>query len=157
MFANLRSWLFAALLVGLTCISLLAQNATQPSPPPPQNGPGSTPPAGQRRTLESAGEIRWFTQQLNLTPEQRDKLRPILTDEGDQLSAVRLDEHLPMDQKRAKFQEIREAFRPKIEAILTPEQKEKWAKMRELAQQRREERMKNADPDAAPNASASPK
>ena len=157
MFANLRLWLFVALLVGMACVPLLAQDATQPAPPPGQKNAGSPPQPGQRRTLESAGEIRWFSQQLNLSPEQREKLRPILTDEGDQLSAVRLDEHLPMDQKRAKTQEIREAFRPKIEAILTPEQKEKWDKMREAMQQRREERMKNADPNAAPNTAAPPK
>jgi periplasmic protein CpxP/Spy len=88
---------------------------------------------GLRRTLEGQAELRRLTTQLGLTADQREKLRPIVTDEGDQLSAVRLDEHLPPDQKKAKAQGIRESFRPKIEAILTPEQQEKWKKMQESA------------------------
>jgi Spy/CpxP family protein refolding chaperone len=98
------------------------------SPPPPTSGQ-SAAPMGMRRSIEGGAELRYLTQQLSLTPDQREKLRPILTDQGDQLSVVRLDEHLPPDQKRAKTLEIREAFRPKIAAVLTPEQLEKWKKM----------------------------
>jgi hypothetical protein len=35
---------------------------------------------------------------------------------------------MPPDQKKAKAQEIRETFRPKIAALLTAEQQEKWKK-----------------------------
>jgi len=87
-----------------------------------------------RGSIEGGAELRYLTQQLSLTPDQREKLRPILTDQGDQLSVVRLDEHLPPDQKRAKTLEIREAFRPKIAAVLTPEQLEKWKKMQAPSQ-----------------------
>jgi Spy/CpxP family protein refolding chaperone len=71
---------------------------------------------------------------LNLTTEQREKLRPIVNDEGEQLSAVRLDEHVAPEQKRAKLLEIRESFRPKIAEVLTPEQQEKWKKMEDASQ-----------------------
>jgi Spy/CpxP family protein refolding chaperone len=72
-----------------------------------------------------------LSQQLNLTPEQREKLRPIVTEEGEQLHDLRIDEHLPPDAKRAKVAEVREKFAPKIAAELTPEQQEKFKKLQE--------------------------
>jgi len=79
--------------------------------------------------MEALSELRMLTQQLNLTPEQREKLRPIVTDEGEQMHVVRIDERMNPDQKRAKVIEIRQAFNPKIAAELTPEQQEKWKKL----------------------------
>jgi hypothetical protein len=38
-----------------------------------------------RRTLEGGGELGNLSLQLNLTPEQREQLRPILDEEGQQL------------------------------------------------------------------------
>jgi len=83
------------------------------------------------RSLEALSELRMLSQQLNLTPEQREKLRPIVTEEGEQLHDLRIDEHLPPDVKRAKVAEVREKFGPKIAAELTPEQQEKFKKLQE--------------------------
>jgi Spy/CpxP family protein refolding chaperone len=81
--------------------------------------------------MEALSELRMLTQNLNLTNDQREKLRPIVTDEGEQLHVVRIDERMTPDQKRSKVIEIREAFAPKISAELTPEQQEKWKKLQE--------------------------
>src|SRR5215470_11323541 len=110
-------WKAGVLLLASTSFCL-GQNAPQSAPPP----------SGPRRTLEGLAELRRLTTALGLNPDQREKLRPIVTDEGDQLSAVRLNEHLTPDEKKAKSQEIRESFSSKISAILTPEQQEKWKK-----------------------------
>lgn len=91
---------------------------------PPSNG---TP----RRSMEALSELRMLSQQLNLTADQREKLRPIVTEEGEQLHDLRIDEHLAPDVKRAKMIEVREKFAPKIAAELTPEQQEKYKKMEE--------------------------
>ncbi|MGC2185039.1 MAG: hypothetical protein WA637_17310, partial [Terriglobales bacterium] len=94
---------------------------------------------------------RWLTQQLKLTPEQHEKLRPIVVDEGEQLHTVRLDERLPPDQKRTKMLEIRRAFAPKIAAQLSPEQQEQWKKMQENFEGKRPEGGKEtATPPASP-------
>jgi periplasmic protein CpxP/Spy len=82
-----------------------------------------------RRSLEALSELRMLTQQLNLTPDQREKLRPIVTEEGEQLHDLRIDEHLPPDAKRTKMVEVREKFAPKIAAELTPEQQAKFRKL----------------------------
>lgn len=122
------------------CVWVFSQ-ATNPESAPPQSPPASNSQNGPhapanppRRTLEAQAELRRIALALNLTPEQREKLRPIVNHEGEQLSAVRLDERMTPEQKRAKGLEIRESFRPKIAEVLTPEQQEKWKKMEEASQ-----------------------
>lgn len=111
----------------------LGQNPPSSTATPPSQA-ASHAATGPRRTLEGQAELRRLTVALGLSPDQREKLRPIVTDEGDQLSAVRLDEHLTPEKKKAKAQEIRDSFNPKITAILTPEQQEKWKKLQDPAQ-----------------------
>jgi Spy/CpxP family protein refolding chaperone len=116
-------WLSAIVLAAVFAVGQLHAQlgvAAQPS----SNG---TP----HRSLEALSELRMLTQQLNLTPEQREKLRPIVTEEGEQLHDLRIDEHLPPDVKRTKVAEVREKFGPKIIAELTPEQQEKFKKLQE--------------------------
>jgi hypothetical protein len=98
---------------------------------------------GPHRAVEAQGELRMLTQQLSLTPEQREKLRPIITEEGEQLRLVRLEEHLTPDQKRQKSLEVRESFQPKIAAVMTPGQQEKFKKMQEAYQGKRPEGAEN--------------
>jgi Spy/CpxP family protein refolding chaperone len=139
-----QSWILAIALAG-SCLFAYGQ------------GPGPTPmPApgqqsiGPHRTMEALGEMRSLTQQLAVTPEQREKLRPIVNEEGEQLRVTRLDEHLTPDQKRQKSLEIRAAFQPKIAALLTPEQQEKFKKMQEAYQGKRPEGTKSGEPATAP-------
>jgi len=147
-----KLWIGAlARVVVCGCLSVAAQDAApQSAPPSTPNGGSGHPAGGGRRTMEAFGELRWLSQQLNLTEEQKEKLRPIVMEEGEQLRVARLDEHVPLDQKRAKMMEIRQSFRPKIAAVLTPEQQEKWKKMQEAAQQKRQDQMKAAEPESAP-------
>jgi len=119
-----------------------AQGPGTAAPPPP-----NAPP---RRSIEALSELRWLTQQLSLTPEQREKLRPIVVDEGEQLHDLRINERLSPDQKKAKALEIREAFRPKIASELTPEQQEKWKKMQPGTEAKPPEGHKETPPTNAP-------
>jgi hypothetical protein len=66
------------------------------------------------------------------------------------LRVTRLDEHLTPDQKRQKSLEIREAFQPKIAAVLTSEQQEKFKKMLASYQGKRPEGAKSGNPPPAP-------
>jgi periplasmic protein CpxP/Spy len=140
-----------AIPVMCACLAVVGQDAPPQSAPPPTSSAGSEhPTATGRRTIEGFGELRYLSQQLNLTEEQKEKLRPILMEEGEQMRTTRLDEHIPLDQKRTKMLEIRDSFRPKIAALLTPEQQEKWKKIQEAEQQRRQQQMKGAETGAAP-------
>ena len=119
---NWQSWILGITVAG-SCLDVQAQGPGVAPPPPPG--------APQRRSMEALTELRMLTQNLNLTNDQREKLRPIITDEGEQLHLVRINERMTPDQKRTKVVEIREAFAPKIAAELTPEQQEKWKKLQE--------------------------
>jgi Spy/CpxP family protein refolding chaperone len=94
-------------------------------------------------------ELRRLSQ-LKLTDDQMTKLRPIVDDQGVQLSAVRLDEHLTPEQRRQRYQEIRDLFRPKITAILTPEQQAKWKQMDQPADPKSDDKTKPGDSAATP-------
>jgi Spy/CpxP family protein refolding chaperone len=75
-----------------------------------------------------------MSRRLNLTDEQKAKIRPILQDEQKQMKALREDASLSPDQRRQQGREIRTSARKQIDEILTPEQKEKrkemWQKAR---------------------------
>ena len=80
-----QSWVFAIAVAG-SCVYAQAQGPGVAPPPPP-----GAPP---RRSMEALSELRMLTQNLNLTNDQREKLRPIITDEGEQLHVVRIDERM---------------------------------------------------------------
>jgi hypothetical protein len=147
MLAGGKSRMFVLAVVAIAESCAVGQNVAPPSPPPSVGSPvtGARP----KRTLESSSEMRRLAQ-LKLTDDQAMKLRPLVDDEGAQLSAVRLDEHLTPDQRRARFQEIRDLFRPRIAAILTPEQQARWQQMDPPAPPKTNEKAKPGDSAATP-------
>jgi len=72
---------------------------------------------------------------LNLTDEQKAKLRPILAEENQQLDTLRNDTSMTQEQKIAKANEVRQNASPKIKAILTQEQLQKLADLQKAKQQ----------------------
>jgi Spy/CpxP family protein refolding chaperone len=86
---------------------------------------------------------------LDLTDHQKGQLKPVLADEFKQMRAVGDDASLTQDQKREKMKQIHEASRPRVQAILTPEQQQKFARMNEEVKERRGE-MNQAHGDSQP-------
>jgi Spy/CpxP family protein refolding chaperone len=127
-----HSWVFVLVLLAARWVF-----GQEQGPSPKQIPSPAQQSYGPHRSLEALGELRMLTQQLSLTSEQREKVRPIVTEEGEQLRLVRLDEHLTPDQKRQMSLEIRESFQPKIAAVLTSEQQQKFKKMQEAYQWKR--------------------
>lgn len=95
----------------------------------------------QQDTAQSAAQtqdnaeskLQQISQQLNLSEEQKTKLKPILQDEVDQLKALKSDTSASSQDKLQKAKEIRASHKQQIDAILTPEQKQKWQQMKEQA------------------------
>jgi periplasmic protein CpxP/Spy len=87
--------------------------------------------AQQQENAES--KLQQISQQLNLSEEQKTKLKPILQDEVDQLKALKSDTSASSQDKLQKAKEIRASHKQQIDAILTPEQKQKWQQMKEQA------------------------
>lgn len=75
---------------------------------------------------QHASRLETLSKELNLTDEQKTKLKPILEDAGKQMRGVRDDTSLTQDQKRDKMKQLRESTDSQINGILTPEQQKKF-------------------------------
>jgi len=91
-------------------------------------------------------KLQQLSAQLNLTPDQKEKLKPILQDEAQQMQTVRDDTSLTKQQKWSKSREIQQSFQPKVNAVLTPEQQDKLKQMKQQAIQQMREKKNSAVP-----------
>lgn len=85
--------------------------------------------------------------ELDLTAEQKSKLKPIYEEQAKQLKAVRDDAALSPEERTAKMKTIRQATQKQVREILTPEQRQK---MRELQQKAKANDAQPASQPAAP-------
>ena len=71
-----------------------------------------------------------ISQQLNLTPEQKAKILPILRDEVPKINAIKSDNSLSRTQKIQQIKAIHQQTDPQMKATLTPAQYEKLKAIR---------------------------
>ena len=90
-----------------------------------QTATGTTATTGNTATQKESGKNR-----LGLTADQKTQIKQIRQDEKQQIQAVKADNSLSKDQKKAKIQDIRQNGTSKINALLTPEQQQKFAQRR---------------------------
>ena len=69
-------------------------------------------------------------QQLNLTPQQKEKVLPILANEGPKVNAIKNDNTLSKMQKMQQIRAIHQQTDPQMKAILSPEQYQKLKQIR---------------------------
>jgi len=72
-----------------------------------------------------------IAQQLNLTPQQKEKVLPILIDEGPKVQAIKNDNSLSKMQKIQQLTAIHQQTDPQMKAILSPEQYQKLKAIRQ--------------------------
>jgi Spy/CpxP family protein refolding chaperone len=70
-----------------------------------------------------------LAQQLDLTDDQKAKVKPILEARDKKIGDLRGDTTLSQEDRRTKMQSIREETVAQMKAVLTPEQFDKWQKM----------------------------
>ena len=80
-----------------------------------------------------AAKVEAIAQQLNLTPEQKAKVLPILRDEAPKVQAIKNDNSLSKIQKVQKLRAIHQQTDPQMKAILSPEQYQKLQAIRQQA------------------------
>ncbi len=119
-----------ALFVVVGCLPVLAQGGSEQA----GSQMGQTAQTGEARTQVQEALQRISTE-LNLTDDQKAKIKPILQDEFKSLQAVHQDTSLSSDQKIAKAKEIHATAKSQIQPILTPEQQTKLATMKEHLRQ----------------------
>ena len=74
-----------------------------------------------------------IAQQLNLTPEQKVKILPILRDEVPKVNAIKNDNSVSNMQKMQQIRAIHQQTDPQMKAILLPAQYEKLKAIRQQA------------------------
>jgi Spy/CpxP family protein refolding chaperone len=72
-----------------------------------------------------------MAQQLNLTPQQKEKILPILADEVPKVQAIKNDNSLSKIQKVQQLRAIHQQTDPQMKAILSPEQYQKLQVIRQ--------------------------
>jgi Spy/CpxP family protein refolding chaperone len=105
-----------------------------------------------------ADRVDYWGTRLNLSPEQKDKLRPLLNEETEKFAELRKQTNLKPEERRAKYMAIREETNAKIKPILTPEQWAKYSQPYMAATNAAMRRLTNTAPvrPAAPAAPAAP-
>jgi len=79
----------------------------------------------------AASKLQAISQQLNLTPQQKAKILPILADEGPKVQAIKNDNSLSKMQKIQQIRAVHRQTDPQMKAILSPEQYQKLQAIRQ--------------------------
>ncbi len=93
----------------------------------------ATAPASQAQGQNSAQaqKLAMVAKQLNLTPQQKVKLMPILADEAPKVEAIKANTSLTGLQKMEQMRALHEQTNPQVQAILSPQQYEQLQQIRQ--------------------------
>ena len=80
-----------------------------------------------------AAKLQAIAQQLDLTPQQKVKILPILADEGPKVEAIKNDNSLSKIQKIQQIRAIHKQTDPQMKAILSQPQYQKLQAIRQQA------------------------
>ena len=87
-------------------------------------------PASFAQKGEAMSKAQAMAQQLSLTPQQKEKILPILAAEVPKVHAIKNDNSLSKTQKMEQVKAIHQQTDPQMKAILSPEQYQKLKQIR---------------------------
>jgi Spy/CpxP family protein refolding chaperone len=137
----MRTILTAVLLCSALSLSPVARAAEKPA--------GDK--AGGDRAAKMRERMQEMTEKLGLNESQKEKFRGVWQERMEKSKEIFGDSNLSQEQKMEKMKAIRDEYEPKIKAILTPEQAEKWQKMQEEMRSKMGERFKGKKKGGAEN------
>src|SRR3974390_2324137 len=105
---------------------------------PPGRAQTNNPANGPRRGSVQQ-RVERMNSELNLTADQKTKVSALFEEDGKKRQELRADTSIPREQKREKAQAMMAEQEKKLKEILTPEQFEKWQKIRQQYRPRRPE------------------
>jgi protein CpxP len=103
-----------------------------------QQGMGSAGDAG-----EAMAKLQKMSAELQLTPQQKEQIRPILMQEAPRMKSLKENTTMPKMQKARMMREISSETDAKMKPILNPEQYTKWEQMRAEERQQMMQKMEN--------------
>jgi periplasmic protein CpxP/Spy len=105
----------------LLAATVVTSYAAQKDAPPPASA------AAVPKTPETADQrLANLQQEVNLTPAQEKKVKPIIEKYVADLNANRSDTKATKEERETKRNALRKQYNDQINAILTPEQQAKW-------------------------------
>jgi Spy/CpxP family protein refolding chaperone len=137
----MRTYFLLALnAVAMSFATALFAQTRAPAPPA-----AATEPAGSARTLTADQIVRFYDAKLGLTDDQKAQLKPIVAERQRKAQELRGDTSMRPRERLKKAQAISEAADKQIAAVLTPEQRKKYAEvekeLKEQTKERRQEKM----------------
>ena len=84
---------------------------------------------GQGQPMSADQRLQMMTQQLNLTSDQQQQIKPILESEQQQMQALRQDSSLSQPDRMSKIRQIRESTVSQVKPILNADQQSKYQQM----------------------------
>jgi len=100
---------------------------------------GSTQP----NKAEVMAKLENISKELNLSPQQKQQMLPILKEEAPKIQAIKSNTSLGPMQKAMQLREIGQATDAKVQPILSPEQYQKWQAMRQQEREQMMQKMEN--------------
>ena len=91
------------------------------------------PPTAADRLAALRERMQETARELNLTPEQKEKLQTIVRERAAKQRVLRQDNSLSPEEKRQKLMAAREEIIAEVKKVLTPEQFDKWRASQGLA------------------------
>ena len=104
---------------------------------------GAMGASGQGNMAQTAAKLEKMSAELQLTPAQKQEVKPILMEEAPKLEALKSDTSLRPMQKAMKMHKIGEDTDSKLQPNLTPAQYQKWQQIREQERQQMMEKKGN--------------
>jgi len=117
---------------------LLTPNFTIAEEPAGGKPPGQRPHGGpDDKRMDPEQRLKMMTEKLGLTTEQQEKIKAVFEKGKAEREALKPAGEKPTEEEREKIRASMKAHREEIDAILTPEQREK---MKEMREKRKDER-----------------
>ena len=111
----------------------LAAALTVPAPPAKASA-AAWPQADQKKMMHD--KLQEVVNDLNLSDDQKSKIKDIFTDAKSKREAIMTDTSLTDDQKRTKMKELHAGIMSKVNEVLTPEQRTQLKEKLEAAKTR---------------------
>lgn len=122
----------AVLVCGLGIAALGAVGQDQAPPPPPPGQAGPPPGGGQRgRMMDPGARADMLKQNLGLNDDQTSQVKTIFQDSLTKMETLRSNSSLSQDDRRSQMMDIRKGENDKVNALLTADQKTKYAALQE--------------------------
>lgn len=133
------------LVAALASAMALAGTMLIAQPQDQQASPQQSERVHGRRQFDPQQRVNILAKRLNLSDDQKGKLQAIFADSQQQMQGVRQDSSLSRQDKMEKMKSLRSQTEDKINGILNDDQKQKYAQMKEQAQERMQERRGGGD------------